>query len=156
MLLHNRLLRAKYYHGYGVHSPFVYMLVRNAFMGKGLESQDDHSLYEALLRRDVAERRAVQLQRTFAYCKASSFAIDEAAGDFRVLTEAFPTESLSKAYEEAHKEGVVLVIMKPYADRCRQRVCCEIVERHDSTSVDNRAYLIIFNTSKLPKQNFRL
>ena len=155
-LLHNRLQRAKFYRGYGVHSPFVYMLVRRAFMAKSVRAQDDSSFYDALLRNGVAKRRAVQLQAAFDYCEAKRFSIDVSDGDFRLFTEAYPTESLAEACQAAQRDGATAVIMKPYADKERQSACQGIVEHHNSTSVDNRGFLMLFNTKKLPKQHFRL
>lgn len=155
-LLHNRLQRARFYHGYGVHSPFVYMLVRRAFMATSLKTENENSLYEALLSSGVAKRRAVQLQAAFYYCEAKHFSIDALEGDFRVLTEEYPTGSLVEACQAAQLDGVTAVIMKPYADKERQSACQGIVEHHNSTSVDNRGFLMLFNTKKLPKQHFRL
>ena len=155
-LLLNRLQRAKYYRGYGVHSPFVYMLVRRAFMATSVKEQGEESLYDALLRSGVAKRRAVQLQAAFDYCEAKHFSIDSSEGDFRILTEEYPTELLAEACQAAQKDGVTAVIMKPYADGERQSACQSVVEQHNSTSVDNRGFLMFFNTKKLPKQHFRL
>jgi hypothetical protein len=45
--------------------------------------------------------------------------------------------------------------MDPYNNANRWRVCKEIVEQHRSTTVDNRAYLLVFN-NHLPKQGFTL
>ena len=155
-LLHNRLQRAKSYRGYGIHSPFVYMLVRRAFMATSVERQGEGSLYDVLLRSGIAKRRAVQLQAAFDYCKAECFSVDGKEGDFRIFTQEYPAELLAKACRAAQCDGATAVIMKPYADRERQSVCQSIVECHDSTSVDNRGFLMLFNTKKLPKQHFRL
>lgn len=125
-------------------------------MSRAIAEGEPSALYEALLRRDVARRRAVQLQKAFDYCAAERFCIDEAEGDFRVLTEAFATADLQAAFDAAHEADAILVVMKPYADRERQLACRSLIQMHDSTSVDNRAYLIIFNSNKLPKQHFRL
>ena len=155
-LLHNRLQRAKFYRGYGVHSPFVYVLVRRAFMAKSVRAQGDSSFYDALMRSGVAKRRAVQLQAAFDYFEAKRFSIDALEGVFRILTEEYPTELLAEACKAAQLDGVTVVIMKPYADKERQSACQGIVEHHNSTSVDNRGFLMLFNTKKLPKQHFRL
>ena len=59
--LHNRLVRARYFRGHGVHSPFVYDIVRGSCrLPDVLPGRRD--LYEALLTAGVSRRRAVQLQ----------------------------------------------------------------------------------------------
>lgn len=45
--LRNRLSRARYFRGHGVHSPFVYDIVREVFMRDGL-LPGDRTVYEAL------------------------------------------------------------------------------------------------------------
>ena len=59
--LHNRLVRARYFRGHGVHSPFVYDIVRSVFMRDDL-LPGRRDLYDALLTAGVSRRRAVQLQ----------------------------------------------------------------------------------------------
>ena len=59
--LRNRLSRARYFRGHGVHSPFVYDIVRSVFMRDDL-LPGRRDLYEALLTAGVSRRRAVQLQ----------------------------------------------------------------------------------------------
>lgn len=155
-LLKDELARAKYYRGYGVHSPFVYGLIRKVFMCGRLYDADNAPLYESLLRAGVVRKRAVQLQNAMQYCGCASFGIDgDGRADFNVVTAEYPTERLISAYEATKQHGTILVVMSPYANRERRDECRTIVEAHRSTSVDNRGYLIILN-NKLPKQHFRL
>ena len=65
--LRSHLARARFFRGHGVHSPFVYAIVRQVFMKTEL-AEGDRSLYAALRERDVNERRAVQLQNLFIHC----------------------------------------------------------------------------------------
>ena len=55
--LRNRLSRARYFRGHGVHSPFVYDIVRSVFMRDDL-LPGRRDLYEALLTAGVSRRRA--------------------------------------------------------------------------------------------------
>ena len=55
----------------------------------------------------------------------------------------------------ARSIGVTLCIMNPYNNRERWQTCCRIIDNHPSTTVDNRAYLLVFN-NHLPKQRFCL
>ena len=70
--LRNRLSRARYFRGHGVHSPFVYDIVRSVFMRDDL-LPGRRDLYEALLTAGVSRRRAVQLRSSAsprAACRA--------------------------------------------------------------------------------------
>lgn len=154
--LTDRLSRARYFRGHGIHSPFVYSIVRQVFMKSNFMT-DRRDLYDALIARGVPQRRAVQLQNLFVHCRYCSFGIDCACEghDFVVLTRDFPTESLADAASDARKCGTTLAIMSPYDRRERDTACKSIVAVHACTTVDNRGYLLVFN-NRLPKQHFKL
>lgn len=151
----NRMSRARYFRGHGVHSPFVYAIVRQVFMQSKPIAKDD--LYRSLLNAGLPRKRAVQLRNLAAHCSYSRVGIDCecAEHDMVVLTVAFPNEKLVAAAEEAHRHGTTLAIIGPYSGRERDVLCREIVKNHHSTTVDNRGYLLVFN-NHLPKQHFRL
>ncbi len=154
-LLGNKLSRAKYYHGYGVHSPFVYGLVRKAFMAKRLVEGSGEELYNVLREKGVAAKRARQLHNTLQYIEGRNYSINEVEGDLSILLSNYPTEQLREAYEEAKSKGVTLVIGQPYLNRERQLTVRALIDEHRSTTVDNRAYILFFN-NRLPKQHYRL
>ena len=72
-----------------------------------------------------------------------------------ILTlDTYYTE-LARYAEYAREKGATLCIVNPYNTRERLNVCLDIIDAHPSTTVDNRAYLLVFN-NHLPKQRFRL
>lgn len=155
-LLGDRLSRAKYYRGHGVHSPFVYGLVRKVFMRRTLQEGTGTTLYDALCRSGMSKRSACQLHNILYYIEGKSFAINEVGCDLSILLADYPTEKLRAAYQDVATEGGTLVVCQPYATRERQSEVDALVEMHNLTSVDNRTYVILFFDKKLPKQHFRL
>lgn len=151
--------RARYFRGHGVHSPFVYNIVRQVFMCRHLKDES-HDLYDALLRLGTSRKRSIQLQNLLSHCGYTNWGIDVAANavaslDMAIISTATsPTEFATMA-EAATKAGTTLCILSPAYDRERHTACLRLVENHRCTSVDNRAYLLLFN-NHLPKQTFRL
>lgn len=152
--LGNRLSRVRYFRGHGVHSPFVYDLVRSVFMRKEL-LPGDRTFYETLLAADVPQYRAMQLQNLLIHCGYASFGLNRANVELCVVTRDLPRAEVLALVREAARMGQTVVLMAPYEGRARQSLCRQIVAEHHSTTVDNRAYLLIFN-NHLPKQHFRI
>ena len=155
-LLGDRLSRAKHYRGHGVHSPFVYGLVRKVFMRKVLQEGTGTTLYDALCKLGVSKKSARQLHNTLCYIEGKSYAINDVGCDLSILLADYSTDKLPAAYQDVATEGGTLAICQPYDNRERQSVVNALVEAHHSTSVDNRTYILFFFDKKLPKQHFRL
>lgn len=157
--LPSNLKRARYWRGHGVHSPFVYSIVREVFMCRRLKGEQQ-DLYNILIDNNVARRRAIEMQNLLLHCKYSRFAIDiqpeQMEGhDFVIATLDAGNDILAPLAQRAAELGITLCILSPSYDRSRDRACQEIVKLHRSTSIDNRAYLLLFN-NHLPKQIFKL
>lgn len=153
--LKSRVPRARYFRGHGVHSPFVYTLVRQVFMRRGELAGDDRRLYEALLAAGVSHRRAAELQNLFIHCGYDTFGLNRVDVSLCVLLRELPQARTLELVAEAAKRGTTVALMSPYDGRERLEMCRELVAAHHSTSVDNRGYLLIFN-NYLPKQHFRI
>lgn len=152
--LHDRLSRARYFRGHGVHSPFVYDIVRRVFMRDEL-LPGDRSLFEALLDAGVCRRRAVQLQNLRIHCGYRTFGLNRADAELCIATRDLPRIETLALVRAAAEAGHTVAVMAPYDGQLRQALCEQIVAQHRSTTVDNRGYLLIFN-NHLPKQHFRI
>ena len=152
--LRNRLSRARYFRGHGVHSPFVYDIVREVFMRHDLLA-GDRGLYEALLAAGVPHRRAVQLQNLAIHCGYATFGMNRADADLCIATRELPRSETLALVRAAAEGGHTVAVLSPYEGRDRQTLCAQIVAGLRSTTVDNRGYLLIFNNN-LPKQHFRI
>ena len=67
-----RAANVRHYRGHGVHSPFVYSLVRQVFMRRRVEGSNT-ALYADLVLRHVSRRRATQLQNLYTHCGYENF-----------------------------------------------------------------------------------
>ena len=116
----------------------------------------DRALYHALLAEGTPARRAVQLQNLAIRCGYGSFGMNRADADLCVVTHALPLSATLAVVADACEAGHTVAIMEPYRDGERADMCRRIVTGHRTTSVDNRAYLLLFNNRFLPKQHFRI
>lgn len=149
------LKRARYFRGHGVHSPYIYSIVRQVFMHREL-SGDSREIYDALIAKGISRRRATELQNLATHCGYESWSIDSRnESAMIILTTATHADELARYVEYAKSAGITLVVMHPYHTAERWGACRELIEAHPSTTVDNRAYLIFFN-NHLPKQRFTL
>jgi hypothetical protein len=147
--------RARYFRGHGVHSPYVYSIVRQVFMSSKLNGERT-DLHDALVECGVPKRRAVELQNLLEHCNYLTWSVDsQEQCDMLVASMATTYEHLDEYARYAQERGITLCIIRPYDNANRWRVCSEIIENHLSTTVDKRGYLLIFN-NHLPKQRFRL
>ena len=147
--------RARYFRGHGVHSPYVYRIVRQVFMQRKLYVTDS-DIYASLKGCDIAERRCIEIANLMTVCEYNSWVIDSMSQSELIvatLDTRYPHLEEYAAY--ARIVGATLCIMNPYNNRERWDVCQRIIDAHPSTIVDNRAYLLIFN-NHLPRQRFRL
>lgn len=152
----NRISRVRYFRGHGVHSPFVYAIVRKVFMRSDLIRETDIFAW-FISDGDIPHKRAVELCNLAEHCSYSTVGLDydRKGCAFVVLSAKYPTEELEAVAEEARTNGTTLAIIAPYANRERNKACRRIVDAHPSTTIDNRGYLLVFN-NHLPKQHFRL
>lgn len=157
--LPSNIKRGRYWRGHGVHSPFVYAIVRQVFMCRKLQGERC-DLYTLLLGLGVSKRRAIELQNLMEHCHYSTFGIDceveQMEGvDMVIATLECNEHKLREMAARAEELRTTLCILSPAFDRARDMACKSLVEEHRCTSVDNRAYLLLFN-NHLPKQIFRL
>lgn len=150
----NRLARVRYFRGHGVHSPYVYTIVREVFMRRSL-LPGEHELYERLRLESIAEGRAIELQNLAIHCGYRTFGLNRVDGQLCVVTCDLPCAEVLSLLHAAEAAGATVVVLSPCASPARRLLCYQIVAAHRSTTVDNRAYLLIFN-NHLPKQHFCL
>ncbi|MCM1151840.1 MAG: hypothetical protein NC209_04305 [Alistipes sp.] len=150
----NRLSRMRHFRGHGVHSPFVYGVVREVFMRSTL-LPGDRNLFRALSEAGVCGRRAVELQNLAIHAGYDTFGLNRAEGVFRIAMRELPDAELRMLVRQAAAVGATVAVLDPCGGAERRALCRQLVEEHRSTSVDRRTYLLLFNNG-LPEQHFVL
>lgn len=154
--LPSRVARARYFRGHGVHSPYIYSIVRQVFMRRTLLTSR-HDLYDALIDLEAPRRRAIELQNLMIHCGYATYAINSLPEGcpYAIITSELSEAETLALVRRAEEQGSTLILSRPHACRERTAFCQQLIEHHRSTTVDNRGYLILFN-NHLPKQHFRL
>ena len=156
-LIGNHLSRIRHFRGHGVHSPFVYSLVRKVFMCKTLIDSKSTELYNTLVTMETPIKRAIELQNIMHHMGYTTYSVDNILcnAELNIITPALSATETIKAMSCATNNGSTVAILMPYINKVRDMMCREFIATHPSTSVDNRGYILFFN-NHLPKQHYRL
>lgn len=149
------ITRLRHRHGHGVHSPYIYSIVRNVFMSRGSVEAED-GLYKELRSTSLQSGYASELYNLRKHCVYKSYCIDMAEETDMVICTTEVAESRTlELIKYGMDHGITIVLLSPYETPEREEMCESIIKSHTSTTLDRRAYLIIFN-NHLPKQHFQL
>lgn len=138
--------RIRHYRGHGVHSPFVYSLVRNVFMKRKTEGNKD--IYDELTGAGLKYRYAVELQNLHSYCNKHGLitygTLDAGMAELKAMSS------------EARRTGSTFIVLSPIHDPERKRFCSELALSKTCLSIYRKGYIIFFFDDKLPRQHFNL
>lgn len=148
-------MRMRHFRGHGVHSPYVYALVREVFMARRNTTACDPGFEAAMLEAGLPRRAARELQQIRRRCGCKTWGVDREGDGMTCLTCAATEDLCRRVLSQARTEGCTVVIVRPYADSGRVRFCDAVIAAHTSTSVDRGSYILLFN-NHLPKQHFVL
>lgn len=154
-----RIKRIRYWRGHGVHSPYVYAIVREVFMCRKLKSEQ-RDLYDRLIALGTSKRCACELQNLMGHCHYSTFGIDCDIEQMEGYDMVFASlqcnnDTLQAMAHKATELRMTLCILAPAHNHSRHACCKTLINNHRCTSIDNRDYLLLFN-NHLPKQEFEL
>lgn len=148
--------RRRHYRGHGVHSPFVYSLVRNVFM-KTVNMPQPDGIYEKLVAAGVKPRIAAEIQNLHSYCDKQELVI---AGADKRQRDIIQTENLfmefGQAAISAEQTGKILVVLSPVKYPELKHQCSELVCAGKSLSIYRKGYMLFFFNDGLPRQHFNL
>ena len=142
-------------HGYGVHSPFLYRIVREAMMPRRVVGCD-RRLYEALVARGVGRRTAVRLQNLCNLEHLEAWSIDGATtaeAGLMIATRECSDATLEQMHKAQSHSGATLCILHEGRNRAALERCGRVVEQHSSMSAEAWAFTLLFCRKDLRKQH---
>ena len=141
--------------GFGVHSPMLYRVVREAMMPRKVKGEGQE-LYNALRAVGVDRRSAVRLQNLFTLEGYTAWKIDEPAakGQLAIATLRATTQCVEQMAAECRTTPhSTLCILHPIGSLARRRVCRSLVKGHPSMSASKPAFTLFFSRPDLKKQH---
>ncbi|MFI3247922.1 MAG: hypothetical protein R3Y39_02210 [Rikenellaceae bacterium] len=151
-LLEN-VIRLRHFRGHGVHSPYVYNIVRKVFMRKTLIESDNFELFD-VLKSKMEVALATELQNIATVCGYDKFALNpkgEYEADIIICTSQYSDDDIDSLLQKSVKNGTTIAILRSALSNTIERQLSE----HRSTIITRRKYVLIFN-NHLPKQRFFL
>ncbi len=127
------LSRIRHWRGHGIHSPFVYRLVRDVFTGNGWVGEE-RGVYNMLTGRGVRRKTARQLQNLATHCDIV---------DMRVI---MPEDAMPEEFDA----DTTFVFIAP------RRGKHNFAALGGRLTIDTRRFFIIFNDQQMPHQHFRI
>lgn len=141
--------------GYGVHSPLLYHIVRNAMMPRKVVGVD-RRLYDALTQQGVAKRTATMLQNLYSLEGFGNWCIDrvaEACDELMIATTECNEQTLYEMAKTLGKRNGMLCIIHAPCNRARGVLRKRLIAEHHSMSAANRRLTLLFARKDLRKQH---
>jgi hypothetical protein len=139
-IYHGFIPRIRHWHGHGIHSPFVYGLVRAVFTG-GCRLGEQRDLYNIMRSKGLRRKMARQLQNLASHCGMWW----EEGMCIVMPCDHVPTEP---------DGDTTFVVVAPYRNSDRINACMSA--SGGRLTVDTRRFFIIFNNRQLPHQHFKI
>ncbi|MFR9651508.1 MAG: hypothetical protein SNG35_05740 [Rikenellaceae bacterium] len=140
------LKRLSHRKGFGIHSPYVYRLVREVFAKRICDARVDGEVVHNLSQMGLKRRYVIELANFIYDSRNTSIVL--CGGDRSI-------EHVDEVIEQNREDGAIIIIIDHASTLERELHFRAVVERHRSTSIDKKGYLILFN-NHLPKQHFLL
>ena len=156
-------LRVKHFRGHGVHSPFVYTIIRKVFMRYTFAS-DGRSLYNELRAELCDKRSSRQLQNLYTHCEYSSFSIINDSNSYNpnidsniiIVSPSVDTQQIGVILDHSLQIGTPVVVMYPRSNKKRFKMCSDHIASDQYLTIDNRRFMLFYCDHKLPRQHFKL
>lgn len=156
------LLRVKHYKGRKIHSPFMYTLMRRALMGSHNHTTTQSPIYRELRQLGFKGKDAGKVARVYHFLSMNRYSLDHGnyMGEEMVIMPYNATYSdisdiISKIDREL-ESIICLVIPNIYKSKESRATWRLINEEHNIVGVDIFSIGLIFVSSDLQKQSYKL
>lgn len=143
--------------GYGVHSPLLYRIVREAMIPREVVGFDT-ALYDALRTRGVGRRTATRLQNLLSLEGFAEWSIDclAEAGAMMIATAECSEEQLRAMVTALGEQEGVVCILHPIGKCARRKLCRELIATHRSMSASKPTFTLLISRKDLQKQHINI
>lgn len=146
------LSRLRHFRGHGIHSPFVYGLKREVFMGKSPKKKESgHG--NILIAHNVPKKVAAELEKLHNYCNlrgieivGSKSTLSNVVGDVLYVVTEEADEKVTKEILDTSRQVAVAVLKNRKIGQVNRK--CLTIQR--------RRYTLFFVRDGLPAQTFKL
>ncbi len=148
----------RHYRGHGVHSPFVYRVVREAAMRKREIISEEQSLYTKLREMGFGHKRSVQIQNFYTICGCDSFVVDQErekidSGTMWIVTTATSPDRIASLTSQVGIVEAVVCIIFPRNSAARYRATKKAIKQHNGLSIDSISFISLHCNDKRIKQH---
>lgn len=141
--------------GFGVHSPMLYRVVKEAMMPRRIKGTD-RRLYDELRRAGVKRRTATRLQNLFTLEQHSAWRINTPAGEGELgIATSSAREDVLRQMAEANNcnSCSTLCMIHPVGGRLRRKICRTLTTEHRAMSASKPSFTLLFTRNDLHKQH---
>lgn len=149
----------RHYRGHGVHSPFVYRIVREVVMRKREIAGEDRALFDILRSMGVSRKRSAQLQNFYALCGCSCYVVDDEwfaskeDGVMWVLSKRAEPAVVAEVVRHAESHKVVVCIVYPRSTSKRYKATRKAISEHRGLSIDSIGFVALMCNDNRQKQH---
>ena len=156
-------IHVHHWRGHGIHSPFMYGIVRNVFMKSHIVGTD-RQLYEILRHNGIEQKQAVKIQNLYTHCRMKGFATVASGESLNhitsdqmcILLPGASLETIAATARQVSENRATLILLSPHRNARCWRFAQQIWCHYPCVSVDRRVMVLYFFNSKFQPQHYRI
>lgn len=156
------MLRMNHWRGHGIHSPFMYDLVRNVIVKRRV-SYNENSLPRNIINYNLLKRDTLFIKNLYAYLGYTECMIvgegEPADRTFCIAPKGTPAEAIEQLIRDIETKGCnecCVAVLGVNKSAEKYRLCRAVVKSHTCVSVDIYRTYLFFYDNKLQKQYYRI
>lgn len=156
------LKRMRYWRGHGIHSPFVYNMVRKIFMTRKIIDSNSLIAQTMLEKKTASRHTAIQIQNLYGYCGYSSYELignsqSYGGSEMAVLDKSCSPETIAQIIKQVEgKQHRAVIVIAPHRDKQKHKICEILSNNHKGISIDKFNMLILLFDSRYLKQHYKI